>query len=452
MFVRCGNEVILHIQVDRRPFHTRDLPSRDCFSSLFFFSPPLFFKPSFVVERYVGWMVHPYGVSAAIALSAAAVYLAFNSGSDSRSNALMGFYFTIAVYLIVCACQLRDSLLARPHPVFWRLIKGLAFLYCFGLVWLAFQNVDDARQVLHYWEPSLGTPLVEHSYATQCEIYTPFDPVSSFRNISDAIFDTFMVCHLLGWFCKMLMIRDLRVTLAASLLFEVYELTFTHMLPNFKECWWDTIILDVIMANGLGIVGGYYFLRFFQCKEYNFLYSLEGRWKPLVSFRYLVGVVVLLASLAAIELNAFFLKYLLWVPPPHHLNFWRVVFWWLLGCAGTREWYHWMQNPGAPLGMMISLIFLCAGLETLICVKFGIGVFPTPMPAMWRNFWIGTFVLLGLFCALYYPIQHYYNAKSSSSSASVVTTVVTAAGAAEGAPPVEIKVVKKKGAVVVVDQ
>jgi phosphatidylserine synthase 2 len=170
----------------------------------------------------------------------------------------------VVVYLLVCSWQLRDSLLVRPHPVFWRIIKGLSFLYCFGLVWLVFQNVGDARQVLSIWDPTLGVELEEKSYAATCAIYTPEDPLSNFRNIRDALideygnFDTFIMCHVVGWFCKMIMIRDIKLTLVASVIFELYELSLSHMLPNFAECWWDTIILDIIVCNGFGIFVGYY--------------------------------------------------------------------------------------------------------------------------------------------------------------------------------------------------
>lgn len=229
-----------------------------------------------------------------------------------------------------------------------------------------------------------------------------------------------------------------------------------------RECWWDTVLLDVVLANGLGIVAGYYALRFFNAQEYNFLYNLEGRWKPLVSFRYMLGALVVLASLALIELNAFFLKFILWVPPPHHLNFWRVVFWWLLGCAGLREMYFWMMNPGAPVGMMITLIYVCAVLETLLCYKYSTGLFPDAMDpttkcvshgwgvvspslslsclcvCVLRYVWIAVAVVFTLFCAVYYPLQHFRQlARNADKDAAGVAK-------AEGAP--EIPISKRKAA------
>jgi hypothetical protein len=37
-----------------------------------------------------------------------------------------------------------------------------------------------------------------------------------------------------------------------SIQWEVIEIAFTHMLPNFAECWWDQWLLDVLIANALG--------------------------------------------------------------------------------------------------------------------------------------------------------------------------------------------------------
>lgn len=35
--------------------------------------------------------------------------------------------------------------------------------------------------------------------------------------------------------------RDEMLCWVLSILFEVWEYTFEHMLPNFAECWWDHV-------------------------------------------------------------------------------------------------------------------------------------------------------------------------------------------------------------------
>ena len=49
-----------------------------------------------------------------------------------------------------------------------------------------------------------------------------------------------------------LIIRDYALLWVLSIGFELMELTFQHMLPNFNECWWDSWILDVAVCNFIG--------------------------------------------------------------------------------------------------------------------------------------------------------------------------------------------------------
>lgn len=56
-----------------------------------------------------------------------------------------------------------------------------------------------------------------------------------------------------GSLLQALVIRDWALLWVLSIGFELMELTFQHMLPNFNECWWDSWVLDVAVCNLLGI-------------------------------------------------------------------------------------------------------------------------------------------------------------------------------------------------------
>ena len=43
---------------------------------------------------------------------------------------------------------------------------------------------------------------------------------------------------------------------------------FGHLLPNFYECWWDNLVLDVLVCNGLGIWTGMQVCKFLEMREY----------------------------------------------------------------------------------------------------------------------------------------------------------------------------------------
>lgn len=51
-------------------------------------------------------------------------------------------------------------------------------------------------------------------------------------------------------------------------MWEITEVTFAHLLPNFIECWWDALILDVLVCNGLGIWCGLKICKMLEMREY----------------------------------------------------------------------------------------------------------------------------------------------------------------------------------------
>lgn len=110
-----------------------------------------------------------------------------------------GAYAAIASFLVFSMIQFRDGPFIRPHPAFWRMVLGLNLLYELALVFLLFQDLDSARDMMKYLDPSLGVPLPEKSYAEDCTL-TP-------RTIWNAI-DIFCLAHALGWFGKAMILRD----------------------------------------------------------------------------------------------------------------------------------------------------------------------------------------------------------------------------------------------------
>jgi phosphatidylserine synthase 2 len=81
--------------------------------------------------------------------------------------------------------------------------------------------------------------------------------------------DFYIVAHLLGWIGKMLIIRDVKMAWVLSIVFELIELSLKHHLPNFCECWWDSLVLDILLFNGGGIFIGLLICRWFKLRRYS---------------------------------------------------------------------------------------------------------------------------------------------------------------------------------------
>lgn len=163
--------------------------------------------------------------------------------------------FSIVAFLLYAAIYFPDCELNRPHPVLWRLLQGAICFYAMIVVFILVVDLDTARQLLKYVDPRLGNPLPEKLYAIDCRIYTPENQNSKFSNITNAL-DLYVVCHWFGWWFKTVIFRDAYICIFLSITFEGLELSFKHWIPNFAECWWDSLIMDVLICNFIGIVLG----------------------------------------------------------------------------------------------------------------------------------------------------------------------------------------------------
>ncbi|BBN16349.1 phosphatidylserine synthase 2 [Marchantia polymorpha subsp. ruderalis] len=369
------------------------------------------------LDPWTAWAYTPHTITVLIL---GACFLVWASGAlrpeeqgrDHDVNTKAGVWAMVAVFLGYFSLQAPPTILIRPHPAFWRLVHGLAVLYLLFLTFLLFQTRDDARQFMKYLHPDLGVELGERSYGADCRIYTPENPHSKFANVYDTLFDEFVIAHILGWWGKSIMVRNLLLSWMISIGFEMMEVTLNHMLPNFNECWWDSIILDIMICNFFGIWAGLSTVRYFEGKTYEWVglsqqpsligkvrrslgqftpaYWDKDQWNFLSGPIRFVQVMGLVIVILIVEVNAFYLKFILWIPPRNPLNSYRLLVWWIIANPAIREYNSFLQNnkPIKKLGAFCWLAVAIVILEVLICVKFGRGLFPKPMPTWIFWFWV----------------------------------------------------------------
>lgn len=343
----------------------------------------------------------------------------FMDSYPSYANTKSGIYAVVCVFLGYSAVQGRGSShLIRPHPTFWKVVHGVMVCYLLFMVFLLFQTVDGARQFLKHLYPELGVALDERAYGESCALVGKGGRVN-WGTIRDTLFDEFVVAHTLGWWGKALILRDTSMLWVVSVAFELMELTFQHLLPNFNECWWDSWVLDVAVCNAIGIYTGMWTVRYFNGKEYDWGRGVKGvgtsssaestltwvgkarrgilqftpatydvfEWGLGTWFRspkrflqcFFPAVIILL-----FEVNHFFLKYELWVPPRNPLNTIRLSILFLIAVPGIREYYEFIERDEVDifrrLGVYAWTGVAIAFVETLMIVKFGRGMFDTPWP------------------------------------------------------------------------
>uniref|UniRef100_A0A0E0PQY0 CDP-diacylglycerol--serine O-phosphatidyltransferase n=1 Tax=Oryza rufipogon TaxID=4529 RepID=A0A0E0PQY0_ORYRU len=414
-------------------------------------------------DPWTAWLYKPHTISV---LLVGACLLIWASGAldpegasyhSSATSIKRGVWAMIAVFLAYCTLQAPSTILIRPHPAVWRLVHGLAVVYLVALAFLLFQNRDDARQFMKHLYPDLGVGNIFTSKGFTLEIkycrrngadkhfctlmqncrrdLMELTAVCMFRKtlktiiiivitpsyLTETLFDEFVVAHILGWWGKAVMIRNQLLLWVLSIGFELMELTFRHMLPNFNECWWDSIILDILICNWFGIWAGMHTVRYFDGKTYEWVGlsrqpSIMGKvkrslsqftpaqwdkdqWYPFMGPLRFVQVLFLCVVFMTVELNTFFLKFCLWIPPRNPLVVYRLILWWLIAIPTIREYNSYLQNskPVKKVGAFCWLSLAICIVELLICMKFGHGLFHDPMPTWLIIFWSSVGVALVVF-------------------------------------------------------
>ncbi|ESO97633.1 hypothetical protein LOTGIDRAFT_103737 [Lottia gigantea] len=371
------------------------------------------------------WRAHT--ITVLVIFSCILVYVALFEEQvlDADYNTKRGVFAVVLAFLLFGVTQTPDGVFVRPHPAFWRLILCLSIVYELALVFLLFQTVDSARHILTHFDSSLGRPLPEKSYGGNCLIYDENMPDNPFHHLKDKL-DGFVPTHFFGWWLKTLILRDWWLCTVFSIMFEVLEYTLEHQLPNFSECWWDHWIMDALVCNGLGIYLGMKTLRYLKMKPYHWRsmwnmptykgmlrrvaaqftpYSwTEFDWRPVSSLSRWLSMLALIAIFLLAELNTFYLKFALWIPPEHWLCLSRLVFFLFMGAAAMRETFQFLDDPDCKkFGRQSWLIIAIIVTEFLIIAKFDWKTISKPLPRPVAAFW-----LVGLCGLVIYTIWKFY--------------------------------------------
>jgi phosphatidylserine synthase 2 len=104
-----------------------------------------------------------------------------------------------------------------------------------------------------------------------------------------------------------------------SILDEIIELSWQHILPHFRECWWDHLIMDLGLSNTPAIFVGCYCVKLFGIESYDW-FGKKGKksvfeWDMFRCHRRFGGILIILIVICANFLCGFFLINNLWIPP-----------------------------------------------------------------------------------------------------------------------------------------
>uniref|UniRef100_A0A8C5DKT4 Phosphatidylserine synthase n=1 Tax=Gouania willdenowi TaxID=441366 RepID=A0A8C5DKT4_GOUWI len=348
-----------------------------------------------VEDICLGCFYKPHTISLLSATVLSLMYFAFTRDDEqSDSNLRVGILVVVFFFLVISVLAFPNGPFTRPHPAIWRMVFGLSVLYFLFLVFFIFLNWDQVRALMYWLDPNLRYAKREADimeYAVNCTVIT-WERILSHCDI-------FAFGHFGGWAMKALLIRSYGLCWTISITWELTELFFMHLLPNFAECWWDQVILDILLCNGGGIWLGMTVCRFLEMRTYCWasikdIHSTTGKLKRAVlqftpaswtfvhwfdrksSFRRLAGIYLFMILWQLTELNTFFLKHIFIFQASHPLSWCRILLLGAITAPTVRYFYAYLTDTQCKrVGTQCWVFGAIAFLEALVCVKFGQDLF-----------------------------------------------------------------------------
>jgi len=333
----------------------------------------------------------PHTITTMFVLAAGLTYTAFTRDErvDWHSNIYSGLIGVVIFFLIISILTLPNGPFTRPHPAIWRCVLGASIMYLLLLQFLIQQDYDTIRSMIIWFDPKMANYTIdsEKEYGTNC---WDISPSKLYAHL-----DWFAFGHYWGWGMKALIIRHYGLLWSVSIMWELTEMVFGHLLPNFYECWWDNLILDVLVCNGLGIFTGMQVCKFFEMREFKWESikdkpTIGGKFKRALmqftpqTFTYnrwldptqghmrLVAIIQYMMVWQMIELNTFWLKHIFPLPAEHPLCVFRILMTGVISAPSTRQYYTYITDPRCKRIGTQCWVFLMVGFSELILVlKFG---------------------------------------------------------------------------------
>ncbi|CAK1549854.1 unnamed protein product [Leptosia nina] len=330
----------------------------------------------------------PHTITLLAVSIAAVIYKAFVRNEDNiQDNIWSGICCVVFFFLIVSVLTFPNGPFTRPHPAIWRIVFGMSVLYLLALLFLIFQSYSTVYDIMYWIDPKLRNFHIdmEKEYAVNCNDIS----------VIWSRIDVYAWGHFLGWMFKAILFRHAGLLWAISIMWEITEIAFAHLLPNFLECWWDSIILDVLLCNGLGIWCGLKICKALEMREYKWvsikdISSTTGKikrailqftpvqWTPVrwldpnCTYMRFFALSQLVVFWQISELNTFFLKHIFEMPPSHPLVIARLVLIGVIVAPSVRQYYIYVTDPKCKrVGTQCWVYGAIMVTESMLCIKNG---------------------------------------------------------------------------------
>lgn len=193
---------------------------------------------------------------------------------------------------------------------------------------------------------------IETRHAKDCRLRS--------QNINPVL-DRYVFAHLFGWFIKALIVPNTFLLWTASIVFEIVEVLLVPYIPSLRECWWDSLILDVFGCNAIGIYLG----------SLAALKTIRSQQTVNTSFRFMF----LLLAMTLTDVNAFLVKHVFFIRPSSPINIYRMLtFIFFAFCSGRLNIVSGLDGFSIPCYTAVVCAELCIILSRWFRIRYHVSI------------------------------------------------------------------------------
>eukprot|EP00750_Incisomonas_marina_P015616 INCI1840.1.p1 GENE.INCI1840.1~~INCI1840.1.p1 ORF type:complete len:349 (-),score=42.21 INCI1840.1:655-1701(-) len=217
-------------------------------------------------------------------------------------------------------CPMRSllppALFAALKGIFWAVASAYVLL---ALMLVMSSSVRDVARALGQFDTTLGVPLEQRAYVDAS------DPQSCTFSVAAvvSVLDLYVPIHFAMAFFVTAASGSWVLGVGLSVEMELIEWLLRDQLANFRECWWDTFVVDLVGADGLGVVGGLLFFRWWYLGSQRLSGTSSPQRQRHLATSYSEQALCALRSIlvalicGCMLLSPFLVKHALWIPPHH---------------------------------------------------------------------------------------------------------------------------------------
>ncbi len=329
-----------------------------------------------------------------VSLALAWIALAWEDENESRENVAAGIAGVVTLFISIGLLVFPNGPFTRPHPLVWRVVFGLSMLYLLCLSFVLFQHRRDVDIILRWIDPNLANGFNGSSSNRHSPLVCEF----TFKSLRD-VMDLSVLVSFLGWVFRAMLVQHRGMLWSMNVLWECTQVFLSFTLPNYRQCWWDALLFDMPICNGLAIHLGMFLctkleVTHFPRQSMKEIAGTRGKLKraflqfaptkfhtirwPAGDYRQAISIFFLLLLFHVFEVNTVFLQDIFKLPPRHFLVLLRLVLLCLVAPPSVRQYYTYVLDNrlSKRLGTQSWLCIAILATELLICIKFGHRVYP----------------------------------------------------------------------------